>query len=569
MASKTADEQAFVGERSELVGQAFKTLCFGSTVFGLVAVVALLLYVAVDAFRPLSADPGWNLVFFLTLVLPSLGLIAYFYARDSRAGSVALSALGLPVVGLLVGGGVVVVFVELLTPQAWFLFVVSLLVAAAVVYAHRRLRPERELEGLAVLLFAPLLSVFGIPPLAVDFTFRSPVYGAEIFTIAFSTPRLLPSVRALVDMVPVLPVGWILLVATFTLPVGLVAGWYVLSRRESVRDAQITVAAVALGGVAAAFAGPLIGVNSENAIVLYTTVVVPAAVYVESVLRRGEGVSGLAMPVVVVGGMLVGAALVEALGFAGPDAWLTWDYLTSAHSRTPTDAGIYPALVGSILMILVVIAASFPLGVGAAIYLEEYAPDQGRLGSLVTLIEINIGNLAGVPSVVYGLLGLALFIRGIGFEPGIVAVGGLTIGLLILPIVIISAQEAIRSVPDSHRRASYGMGATKWQTTRNVVLPEAMPGILTGTILALGRAIGETAPLLMIGAAAVVRLPPDGFFAKFSAMPRQILAWSTEIDPEFRRGVLAAGVITLLLVLLIMNATAIVIRNKYQRREQA
>jgi phosphate transport system permease protein len=162
------------------------------------------------------------------------------------------------------------------------------------------------------------------------------------------------------------------------------------------------------------------------------------------------------------------------------------------------------------------------LGVGAAIYLEEYAPQSGTAGRFVTFIEINIGNLAGVPSVVYGLLGLALFIRVLTMPSGAVIVGGLAIGLLILPIVIISAQEALRAVPDSHRQASYGMGATKWQTVRNVVLPEALPGILTGTILAVGRAIGETAPLLMIGAAAPVRLAPSGFYDQLPAMPRQI-----------------------------------------------
>ena len=148
---------------------------------------------------------------------------------------------------------------------------------------------------------------------------------------------------------------------------------------------------------------------------------------------------------------------------------------------------------------------------------------------------------------------------------GAVMVGGLAIGILILPIVIISAQEAIRAVPDSHREAAYGMGATRWQTTRSVVLPQAIPGILTGTILAVGRAIGETAPLLMIGAASSVRLAPGGFFDQLPAMPRQIFAWSTNLEPEIRHGVLAAGVVTLLVVLLIMNGTAILIRNKYQR----
>jgi len=264
-------------------------------------------------------------------------------------------------------------------------------------------------------------------------------------------------------------------------------------------------------------------------------------------------------------GPFCGALLADLFGFAPPDPWLDWGFLTSAHSRTPVEAGFYPPIVGSVMMLIVIALSTFPVGVGAAIYLEEYAPDSGLAGKFITLVEINIGNLAGVPSVVYGLLGLALFIRVLNMPTGAVMVGGLAIGILILPIVIISAQEAIRAVPDSHREAAYGMGATRWQTTRSVVLPQAIPGILTGTILAVGRAIGETAPLLMIGAASSVRLAPSGFFDQLPAMPRQIFAWSTNLEPEIRHGVLAAGVVTLLVVLLIMNGTAILIRNKYQR----
>lgn len=306
----------------------------------------------------------------------------------------------------------------------------------------------------------------------------------------------------------------------------------------------------------------------------------------------GESVSrlkGLAFQAVCLGATLFGIIMVfiliayvfaDAFSLLKPDGpWLTVDFLTSAHSRFPEKAGIYPALVGSIFMLVVVAAFAFPVGVGAAIYLEEYAP-QNRY---TRLIQINIANLAGVPSVVYGLLGLGVFVLTFQMPAGIVLVGGITIGLLILPIVIISAQEAIRAVPDSMRQASYGMGATKGQTIRRVVLPEALPGIMTGTILALGRAIGETAPLLMIGAPTTIyRAPgnfdindpvasmlraPGGFFDKFSAMPRQIYAWADLPQEEFQYGVLAAGVVTLLVVLLTMNATAILIRNKYQRRQ--
>jgi phosphate transport system permease protein len=548
-----------------LRGRMFEGLTFLSTVFGILMVTVLLGYVANDAFRPLSADPGWHLVFLVTLVLPSLGLLAYYLRRQPAAGRVAYETLGVPVVGLLVGGGLVVLFVEIVTPAEWFGLLLGLLVGAGAVYAHRRLRTEAALERLVVLLVAPLLAVVGVPALSVEFIAKTPLTGTDLFWISFATPALLPGIPDLVLASPVLPPGWVLLVAAVTVPLAAVLGRVVAARRDDDRGFEETVIASVVVVSLGALVVPATGVmNAENWVPLASATLIPTGVYVEGVIRRGEGTSGLAFPVVVVVGALVGLALVRTLGFAGPNPWLDWGFLTSATSRNPEDAGIYPALVGSVLMLVVIIVSAFPIGVGAAIYLEEYAPDTGYLGRVVDLIEINIGNLAGVPSVVYGLLGLAVFIRGVGFESGIVIVGGFTIGLLILPIVIISAQEAVRAVPDSMRRASYGMGATRWQTVRNVVLPEALPGALTGTILALGRAIGETAPLLMIGAAASVRLPPDGFFSKFSAMPRQIFAWSSEIQPEFRFGVLAAGVVTLLVVLLIMNGTAILLRNKYQ-----
>jgi phosphate transport system permease protein len=258
--------------------------------------------------------------------------------------------------------------------------------------------------------------------------------------------------------------------------------------------------------------------------------------------------------------------VVDAFSLFSPaPAWLDLQFLTDPPSRFPENAGIYPALVGSIYMTIVIAVLSFPIGVGGAIYLEEYTPNSGLGKRLTKLIEVNISNLAGVPSVVYGILGLALFVRTIGMPFGTLIVGAFTVGLLILPIVIISSQEAIRAVPDSFRQASYGMGATRWQTVRNVVLPRAIPGILTGTILSLGRAIGETAPLIMIGAPATLFAPPEGLFSVFSAMPRQLFAWSDAPGPEFQYGVLAAGVVTLLTVLLAMNSIAIYIRYRYEQ----
>ncbi|QSW99444.1 phosphate ABC transporter permease PstA [Haloterrigena alkaliphila] len=242
--------------------------------------------------------------------------------------------------------------------------------------------------------------------------------------------------------------------------------------------------------------------------------------------------------------------------------WLDWQFLTSPPHPNPYEAGFLPALIGSIAIMLLIALITFPLGVGAAVYLEEYASD----GYLTKFIQLNIANLAGVPSVVYGLLGLGLFVSLLNLGYGTVFVAAFTVALLILPIVIISAQEAIRAVPDSQRQASYGMGATKWQTIRNVVLPRAMPGIMTGTILALGRAIGETAPLIMIAAPTTVFGVPNSLFSKVSAMPLQIYNWASYPETEFQYGVVAAGVVTLLVVLLTINSIAIIIRNRYQQR---
>ena len=259
--------------------------------------------------------------------------------------------------------------------------------------------------------------------------------------------------------------------------------------------------------------------------------------------------------------LLIADLVYEAWG------WITIDFLTYPPSRFPENylpggrgAGIYPALVGSIFLIILTAIFTIFLGVGAAIYLEEYAPDN----RLTKFIEANISNLAGVPSIVYGLLGLAIFVRAAGMGSSLLA-GALTLTLLILPIVIVSAQEAIRAVPDSRRQAAYGIGATKWDVTRDVVLPAAVPGIMTGTILSLSRAIGETAPILMVGAATSMFVPPDSLSSPFAAMPMQIFDWARLPQAEFQH-IAAAGSIVLLSVLLLMNASAILIRNKYDTK---
>lgn len=243
-------------------------------------------------------------------------------------------------------------------------------------------------------------------------------------------------------------------------------------------------------------------------------------------------------------------------------AWLSPTFFTEFPSRLPERAGIKSALYGTIWLMGLVALVTFPLGVAAAIWLEEYAGKSW----IQTVIQTNIANLAGVPSIVYGILGLAVFVRWMFAITGgrSVIAGALTLSLLVLPILIIAAQEAIRAVPNSIREASYGLGATKWQTVRHHVLPNALPGILTGTILALSRAIGETAPLIMIGALTFIAFVPDGPRDAFTALPIQIFNWASRPQDEFRH-LAAAGIIVLLVLLLSMNGLAIWLRNKYQK----
>jgi phosphate transport system permease protein len=243
--------------------------------------------------------------------------------------------------------------------------------------------------------------------------------------------------------------------------------------------------------------------------------------------------------------------------------WLDWQFVTSTPSRFPEKAGVYPMIVGSTFVVAMVAVFSLPLGVGAAVWLEEYARDNW----IKRLIEMNISNLAGVPSIVYGLLGLGFFVTTLGMPHGIVLVGAFTLTLRVLPIVIVSSQEAIRAVPASQRHASLGLGTTQWQMIRTVVLPESIPGIMTGTILALANAMGETAPLIMIGAATSIFTAPRGLFSSFSAMPLQIYAWSDFPKQDFQHGVTPAAIIVLLIILLSMNGVAIYIRHRFRTKK--
>lgn len=254
-------------------------------------------------------------------------------------------------------------------------------------------------------------------------------------------------------------------------------------------------------------------------------------------------------------------------------SWLTPQFLVTPMSSRAEFGGVRTAVLGSLWLVGIAIAFALPIGTGAAIYLQEYAPKN----LLTNIIQTNINNLAGVPSIVYGMLGLAVFVRvlepltsgsmfGVTDSNGrTVFSAGLTMGILVLPLIIINAQEAIKAVPDSLRQAAFGVGATRWQTVWSHVLPNALPGILTGSILALSRALGETAPLIVVGASTFISLDPDSPFSKFTALPIQIYQWTTRPQSEFH-AIAASAIIVLLALLLTMNATAIFLRNRFQRR---
>ncbi len=272
------------------------------------------------------------------------------------------------------------------------------------------------------------------------------------------------------------------------------------------------------------------------------------AVYAMLVLSILVGIVGLVT--------LIAQVVVEGAG------WLSFGFITNFPSRFPERAGVWAALWGTVWIMGITFLFAVPVGVGAAVYLEEYAPKN----RLTRLIELNIANLAGVPSIVYGLLGLAVFISLLGLGRTLLT-GGITMGLLVMPIVIISSREAIRAVPSTYREAAYGLGATRFQVVMGVVLPQAVPGIITGTILAMSRAIGEAAPMIAIAALTFVTFAPTGPMDRFTVLPIQIYNWVQDPREGFS-GLAAAGIIVLLVVLLSMNAIAILIRNKTQTRSE-
>lgn len=243
---------------------------------------------------------------------------------------------------------------------------------------------------------------------------------------------------------------------------------------------------------------------------------------------------------------------------------LSLDFLRQGSSSTPENAGIYSGIIGSLWLMGLTFLISVPLGIAAAVYLEEYAGDNW----INRIIEINISNLAGVPSVIYGLLALGIFVNYLGSITGGKSLisGAMALSLLILPVIIIATREAVRSVPGKVREGAYALGATRWEVVRDHVLPMSLPGALTGVILAISRALGETAPLIVVGAATFMTFTPDGPRSSFTALPMQIYDYVKRPQEAFKEEIAAAGIIVLMVVLLLMNSTAIILRNRWQRR---
>jgi len=291
-----------------------------------------------------------------------------------------------------------------------------------------------------------------------------------------------------------------------------------------------------------------------------TAPAIPASTPLSRQLRhlKGRAFAALCFLGAMIGVVMLGVLLVDVLRDGA--GWLDWDFVNSYPSRFAERAGAKSALFGTLWVIAFTALFSIPVGVGAAIWLEEYAPKNW----LTRVIQTNITNLAGVPSIVYGLLGLAVFVRQLQLGRSVLA-ASLTMALLVLPIIIVAAQEALRAVPNSLRQASYALGATRWETVRYQVLPVALPGIMTGIILALSRAMGEAAPLIMMGAFTYVAFTPSDPLDRFTVLPIQIFNWAGRPQPEFQ-SLAAAGIVVLLIVLLSMNAAAIILRNRFRKR---
>lgn len=538
----TESQSTFEADRElwwrRLKGQFFVLLLVLATLFGLVSLVTLFVLIGADAFGVYSGSPQWYLVYFATLVLP---VSVYTLFVRTRPEPAAVNARSYVVVfGCFAFSLVAFAVPDAFGPRDVGIHTVFTLGPPILVVAYAKVVGQNQYTGPAV----PLSTVLGLFSGFVFYDFVAPFAA--------------------------IAAEWVLYTIFVPVPVAIVLG-EIARRRWSTVQAGLTVIAVVGGAGLVVVFGLMQGSNPSLWVVFVGAFVAPVAFFTVDTLKHNRsGALGLLGPYIFVGGMLAGAWIVSMQDISTIDTWLTPTLLLDSWSDfRPREAGIYPQLIGSIMMVGLMALMAFPVGVGAAIYLEEYASSSGWRGRLANILDVNISNLAGVPSVVYGLLGLALFRQGFGMTPGILIAGSVTLGLLILPIVIVASQEALRSVPDEYRNASYGLGASKWQTVRNVVLPEAFPGILTGTILALGRAIGETAPLVMLAIATTRFSPPDGLFSGATALPLQIFAAKGNNIPAYREGVLAAASIVLLALMLTMNAAAILIRNRYQKEENA
>jgi len=534
MATETPTETDEGFDRvGRLRGVVFKYVTFIASVSGIGALGVLLAYVSWDAFGLATAEPAWYGVFVGVILLPVAVFILYT-RRNPVAGEVALELVSTFLGGLLGGFGLFAVLEVIVGPEVWFTYLVTVIVPAVAVYAYGRSRPSMNWTGLGILaamLVGPVVGTVALTPLSNIGSAVGPqlIYGFSLVVPAAFITR------------------------------------HVVGERLELWNGNYAGGLVLVTAFVGIFGVDYLSIVSPTVWLMFLTAFfVPIGIVVTRNLADRKRWVGFVGPLAFVAGVVALIVVTDVAALSGPTPWFDWSYVTSPPSRFPERAGLYPAIIGSVYIIVLVALFTLFLGVGAAVYLEEYAPASGLGGKITRLIRINISNLAGVPSVVYGLLGLAVFANILGLGFGTVITAAFTLSLLILPIVIISAREAVAAVPDSLREASYGMGATRWQTTREVVLPRAAPGVLTGTILALGRAIGETAPLIMIGVATTKFSPPDGLFSKTTAMPMQIFAWSDFARPEFRYGVVAAGVVTLLIVLLTMNSIAILLRMKYE-----
>lgn len=530
MSGGTVSQELFQSDAAveRVKGVVFRYVLLAGTLFGIVMLGILLAYILNDAFGLTTASPEWYGLMVVTVGLPTLVLTGIGLKRP-EFGQAALDTSGAVIAGLGVGAFLVIVFI-IVGPYRWLAYFLTTLVPPTLVFMYGKRIRSPLIIGIGTLVTFLGGLVVGVLNLS---------FIADTFYILLE---------------------WVVYLLSLVLPLCLGLVW--LGRTAD--DRLYT----GLAGVVLLGSGVVVGLEqtvlsgTQGSLLLFTVgFLLPVGYTVGIKLRATSGRLGVVAPAILGAGLIGGLLVAESLGLGGPNVWLDWGFLTSTSSRHPAEAGLYPAIIGSVFMIIVMGIIIFPLSVGAAIYLEEYAPNNW----FTALIRININNLAGVPSIVYGLLGLAIFVRLLQIGIGVVLVAALTVGLLIMPIVVISAREAIGAVPDSRRQAAFGMGASRWQVTRDVVLPEALPGILTGTILALGRAIGETAPLIMIGAATTVFDAPTSLFDSVSAMPMQIFAWAGSAIPEFRYGVVAAGSATLLVVMLAMNGAAIVLRNKFQQ----